>query len=598
MASAIENPCPTSQENSTDERLINSGHIQKEKQKMGFFTGLFFGVAFGLGFIVCIARFQNIRSARRADLAGTIAAFAKMTVADSRKLLPGEYYPPWVVFARRQKLNWLNLIMNKIWPYVDEAASDLIRSSVEPILEQYKPIILSSLKFSKLTLGTVAPQFTGVSVEEGDPGEITMEMEVQWDGKPNVILDIVTRVGVALPIQVKNIAFTGLFRLIFKPLVDEFPCFGAVLFSLREKKQLDFTLKVIGGDLSALPGVSDAIEETIKDAIEDSVTWPVRIVIPILAGDYSDLELKPCGILEVKLIEAKELTNKDIIGKSDPYATLFVRPLRAKMKNSKTINNQLNPIWNEHFEFTVEDPNTQHFTIRVFDDEGVQASELIGCAQVPIKDLEPGKVKDIWIKLVKDLEIPRDNKKRGQVHLELLYCPFGTDAGFQSAYNPDFRLTDLEKALKSGISDTDVDPAKLAAQKKKEVIVRGVLSVTVMSAQDLPAVDLMGKSDPYVVLLMKKTEQKLKTRVINNTLNPVWNQTFDFVVEDGLRDLLMCEVWDHDTFGKDKMGKCIMTLTRVILEGEYTETFDLEGSKAGKLTLHLKWTPQTIIRDP
>ncbi|XP_024962614.1 synaptotagmin-4-like isoform X1 [Cynara cardunculus var. scolymus] len=571
---------------------------------MGFFAGLFFGVAFGIGFIVCIARYQIVRSARRADLAAIIAAFARMTVADSRKLLPGEYYPPWVVFAKRQKLsysklqlNWLNLQLNKIWPYVDEAASDLIRSSVEPILEQYKPIILSSMKFSKLTLGTVAPQFTGVSVNEGDPGEITMELEMQWDGNPNVVLDILTRVGVALPIQVKNIAFTGLFRLIFKPLVAEFPCFGAVLFSLREKKQLDFTLKVIGGDLSALPGVSEAIEETIKDAVEDSITWPVRVVIPIIAGDYSDLELKPAGILEVKLIEAKELTNKDIIGKSDPYATLFVRPLRDRMKSSKTINNQLNPIWNEHFEFTVEDPITQHFTIRVFDDEGVQASELIGCGQVAIKDLEPGKVKDIWIKLVKDLVIQRDNKNRGMVHLELLYCPFGTESGLQNPFDPDFRLTDLEKALKSGISETDVDPAKLAAQKKKEVIVRGVLSVTVMSAQDLPAVDLLGKSDPYVVLMMKKTEQKLKTRVINNTLNPVWNQTFDFVIEDGLRDLLMCEVWDHDTFGKDKMGKCIMTLTRVILEGEFTETFNLDGCKAGKLTLHLKWTPQTIVRD-
>ncbi|KAK9070913.1 hypothetical protein SSX86_009481 [Deinandra increscens subsp. villosa] len=557
---------------------------------MGFFGGLLFGVAFGIGFMVSIARYQIIRSAQRVDLAATIGAFARMTVADSRKLLPGEYYPPW--------LNWLNHIMNKIWPYVDEAASDLIRSSVEPILEQYKPIVLSSMKFSKLTLGTVAPQFTGVSVNEGDPGEIAMELEMQWDGNPNVVLDIVTKVGVALPIQVKNIAFTGLFRLIFKPLVDEFPCFGAVLFSLREKKQLDFTLKVIGGDLSALPGVSEAIEETIKDAIEDSVTWPVRIIIPILAGDYSDLELKPAGILEVKLIEAKELTNKDIIGKSDPYATLFVRPLRDRMKNSKTINNQLNPIWNEHFEFTVEDPNTQYFTIRVFDDEGVQASELIGCGHFPIKDLEPGKVKDTWIKLVKDLEIQRDNKNRGQVHVELLYCPFGTDTGLQNPINPDFRLTDLEKALKSGISETDVDPATLAAQKKKEVIRRGVLSVTVMSAHDLPAVDLLGKSDPYVVLLMKKTEQKLKTRVINNTLNPVWNQTFDFVVEDGLRDLLTCEVWDHDTFGKDKMGKCIMTLTRVILEGEFTETFDLDGCKVGKLTLHLKWTPQTIVRDP
>lgn len=32
---------------------------------------------------------------------------------------------------------------------------------MEPVLEQYRPIILSSLKFSKFTLGTVAPQFTG-----------------------------------------------------------------------------------------------------------------------------------------------------------------------------------------------------------------------------------------------------------------------------------------------------------------------------------------------------------------------------------------------------------------------------------------------------
>ena len=44
-------------------------------------------------------------------------------------------------------------------------------------------------------------------------------------------------------------------------------------------------------------------------------------------------------------------------------------------------NNQLNPVWNEHFEFIVEDPLTQHLTVRVFDDEGVQASELLGCAQ-------------------------------------------------------------------------------------------------------------------------------------------------------------------------------------------------------------------------
>lgn len=51
----------------------------------------------------------------------------------------------------------------------------------------------------------------------------------------------------------------------------------------------------------------------------------------------SDLELKPMGKLEVKLVQAKDLTNKDIIGKSDPYAVLYVRPLRDRMKKSRTI---------------------------------------------------------------------------------------------------------------------------------------------------------------------------------------------------------------------------------------------------------------------
>lgn len=37
---------------------------------------------------------------------------------------------------------------------------------------------------------------------------------------------------------------------------------------------------------------------------------------------------------------------------------------------------------------------------------------------------------------------------------------------------------------------------------------------------------------------------------MSESLNPVWNQTFDFVVEDGLHDMLMLEVYDHDTFSR------------------------------------------------
>ncbi|KAH1107754.1 hypothetical protein J1N35_011522 [Gossypium stocksii] len=565
---------------------------------MGFLVGLLFGLVAGLAIVVLFVRSENSRSNLRTKLATTVAAFARMTVEDSRKILPAEFYPSWVVFSQRQKLTWLNQHLRKIWPYVNEAASDLIKASVEPVLEQYRPVLLSSLKFSRFTLGTVAPQFTGVSIVEDGADSVTMELEMQWDANSNIVLAIKTYLGVSLPVQVKDVGFTGVFRLIFKPLVNEFPCFGAVCYSLRKKKKLDFTLKVIGGDISTIPGLADAIESTIRDAIEDSIMWPVRKIIPILPGDYSDLELKPVGMLEVKLIQARDLTNKDIIGKSDPYAVLFVRPLPDRTKKSKIINNDLNPIWNEHYEFIIEDATTQHLVVRIYDDEGVQASEFIGCAKVLLSELEPGKVKDVWLNLVKDLEIQRDSKYRGQVHLELLYCPFGMENSFTNPFSSDFSMTSLERVLKNGANGTDdIENEKAVTHKKREIIIRGVLSVTVISAEDLPIVDLMGKADPYVVLTMKKSELKNKTRVVNDSLNPVWNQTFDFVVEDGLHDMLILEVWDHDTFGKDYMGRCILTLTRVILEGEYKDCLPLEGAKSGKLNINLKWMPQPIFRD-
>ncbi|KAK3211879.1 hypothetical protein Dsin_016585 [Dipteronia sinensis] len=569
---------------------------------MAFFYSLLFGIFFGVGLIILFARFANSRSRHRSFLATTVAAFGRMTVQDSRKLLPPEFYPSWVVFSQLQKLSlkslsltWLNHHLGVIWPFVNEAASELLRNNVEPILEQYRPGILQSLKFSKFTLGTVAPQFTGVSIveSESEAGGTTLELEMQWDGNPNIVLDIRTKLGVGLPVQVKNIGFTGVFRLIFKPLVDEFPCFGAVSYSLREKKALDFTLKVVGGDISTIPGISDAIEEMIHNAIEDSITWPVRNIVPILPGDYSDLELRPVGTLDVKLVQARELTNKDIVGKSDPYAVLFIRPLRDRMKTSKTIDNDLNPIWNEHFQFIVEDHSTQHLTVRVLDDEGVQASESIGVAQVALKELEPGKVKDIWLKLLKDVEVQRDNKSRGQVHLELLYIPYGTESCFKNPFSSNVTMTTLEKTLNTENGDTE----KTATQKKIDAIVRGVLSVTVIAAEELPKVDLMGKADPFVVLTLKKSGAKQKTRVANDTLNPVWNQTFDFVVEDGLHEMLIMEVYDHDPFRKEKMGRCIMTLSRVILEGEIQDCFPVVGTKSGKLYLNLKWTAQTVFRN-
>lgn len=96
--------------------------------------------------------------------------------------------------------------------------------------------------------------------------------------------------------------------------------------------------------------------------------------------------------------------------------------------------------------------------------------------------------------------------------MELLYCPFSTE-NVWNPFDPDFRLTSLEKTLKHVTDDGADSSGKSAVKKKADIIIRGVLSVTVVSAEGLPATDIMGKSDPFVVLTMKKSEQKNKTRV-------------------------------------------------------------------------------------
>lgn len=71
--------------------------------EMSFFLGLVMGITVGIGLIVVFVRSENNRSKQRSDLATTIAAFARMTVEDSRKILPSQFYPSWVVFSQRQK---------------------------------------------------------------------------------------------------------------------------------------------------------------------------------------------------------------------------------------------------------------------------------------------------------------------------------------------------------------------------------------------------------------------------------------------------------------------------------------------------------------
>ena len=52
-----------------------------------------------------------------------------------------------------------------------------------------------------------------------------------------------------------------------------------------------------------------------------------------------------------------------------------------------------------------------------------------------------------------------------------------------------------------------------------------------VECKNLKKTDLIGKSVPYVrVYLMPGTHMELKTKIVKNNLNPVYNDEFSFVV--------------------------------------------------------------------
>ena len=124
------------------------------------------------------------------------------------------------------------------------------------------------------------------------------------------------------------------------------------------------------------------------------------------------------------------------------------------------------------------------------------------------------------------------------------------------------------------------------------------LRVTIQSACNLPNADLFGVSDPYVLLNLKETNnaghssKKIRqTKWVKNTLEPVWNETFVFLLDMNCYKLethleLELEVYDRDEFGfNDSLGTLSLLINSphsAIKEYKLLESND-------RAVIHLGW---------
>ncbi|XP_074852127.1 synaptotagmin-7 isoform X1 [Carettochelys insculpta] len=127
------------------------------------------------------------------------------------------------------------------------------------------------------------------------------------------------------------------------------------------------------------------------------------------------------------------------------------------------------------------------------------------------------------------------------------------------------------------------------------------LTVKIMKAQELPAKDFSGTSDPFVkIYLLPDKKHKLETKVKRKNLNPHWNETFlfeGFPYEKVVQRVLYLQVLDYDRFSRnDPIGEVSIPLNKVDLTQMQTFWKELKpcsdgsGSR-GELLLSLCYNP-------
>lgn len=121
------------------------------------------------------------------------------------------------------------------------------------------------------------------------------------------------------------------------------------------------------------------------------------------------------------------------------------------------------------------------------------------------------------------------------------------------------------------------------------------LHIKAVEAKDLPKMDTLGNSDPFLKFQFKnKPESAVKTQVIYNTLNPVWNEDLEMVSENHDTDILEVFLFDEDVKKDDTMMNPIEIPLRDHKIGDhfvFNDKIKLRKKTAGNLHFEIDFLP-------
>lgn len=225
------------------------------------------------------------------------------------------------------------------------------------------------------------------------------------------------------------------------------------------------------------------------------------------------------------VIEACDLPPTDwSTGLTDPFVKIYLLPDKKPKYETKVHRKNLNPKFDQTFIFKnlpYVDTFDKTLVFAVYDYDRFSSSDQTGEFQLPLNQVDLAGPVQEW----KDLAPVDDgsNQYLGDLCISLRYVPSS-----------------------------------------------GKLTVAVLEARKLKKMDITGASDPYVKLKLfdaknKRIGKKKKTSVKSCNLNPYWNESFVFIIDemDMKKVTLDITVCDYDLIGGgDPIGKIMLGWTQ------------------------------------
>merc|ERR1711915_904077 len=295
--------------------------------------------------------------------------------------------------------------------------------------------------------------------------------------------------------------------------------------------------------------------------------------------------------LKIIIHKGINLSNKDLIGKSDPYVLV---QYGAKKLKSKPVKANLNPVWDYAVELDLNDKPSDNVVISVYDDD-FGKDDLMGTVDLSVKEIKEIKAagnKTLPLKKCKTGEIvfsyglnqeipivkaePDAETKKDDIVVEVkeqddsIKTPAKKEEIIMAT--PDVKEKKPETATDFEV-DEKAEPKPFKENNLKIIIHKGI---------NLSNKGLIGKSDPYV--LVQYGAKKLKSKPVKANLNPVWDYAVELDLNDKPSDNVVISVYDDD-FGKDDlMGTVDLSVKEIKeIKAAGNRTLPLKKCKTGEI---------------